>query len=38
MKTIKTDKDILDKIENNEIVNSVANRYFMFKDAIDIDW
>ena len=24
--------------ENNEIVNSVANRYFMFKDAIDIDW
>ena len=31
-------EEFIKMIENNEIVNSVANRYFMFKDAIDIDW
>ena len=33
-----TKEEFIKMIENNEIVNSVANRYFMFKDAIDIDW
>ena len=31
-------EEFIKMIQNNEIVKSVANRYFMFKDAIDIDW
>ena len=31
-------QEFIQMIENNEIVKSVANRYFMFKDIIDIDW
>lgn len=31
-------EEFIKMIEDNKIVNSVANRYFMFKDVIDIDW
>ena len=31
-------EEFIQMIKNNEIVKSVANRYFMFKDVIDIDW
>ena len=31
-------QEFIQMIENNEIVKSVANRYFMFRDIIDIDW
>lgn len=31
-------QEFIQMIENNEIVKAVANRYFMFKDIIDIDW
>lgn len=31
-------EEFIKMITNNEIVKSVANRYLMFKDSIDIDW
>lgn len=33
-----TKEEFIKMIKNNEIVNSVADRYFMFKDNINIDW
>ena len=33
-----TKEEFIKMIKNNEIVTSVAYRYFMFKDIINIDW
>ena len=33
-----TQQEFMQMIENNEVVQSVAHRYFMFKDSIDKDW
>lgn len=33
-----TKDEFIRMVKNNEIVNSVSNRYFMFKDIIDLDW
>ena len=33
-----TKDEFIKMIENNEIVSSVADRYYMFKNIIDVDW
>lgn len=33
-----TKDEFIKMSENNEIVSSVADRYYMFKNIIDVDW